>query len=202
MILIAVVGTKRSGKTKTIEALVRGLTSKGYRVATAKHVPEQDFTIDTQGKDTWRYAQAGAGIVVLAAPRELTTIRKRNAGYLTLEEIVQNCSGTSDMLILEGFKSLVEKNPAVLKIVTFRTAKEALDASRRFKPIMAFSGSLALPEKKGSPIVDVLSEPEKLVSIVERYVRKAKQRAAFIHECSSPGERRHLKIDTHESLVG
>ena len=56
---MVVVGSKKSGKTTTTENLTRELTKRGYNVAAIKHVSEQDFTIDTVGKDTWRFAKAG-----------------------------------------------------------------------------------------------------------------------------------------------
>ena len=62
--IIAVVGSKKSGKTTTIEALTRELVKRGFKVAAVKHVSEPDFTMDTKGKDTWRFAQAGARIVI------------------------------------------------------------------------------------------------------------------------------------------
>ena len=58
--VIGVVGRKDSGKTVIIESTVRALTRKGYRVATAKHVNQKGFSIDTEGKDTWRHSVAGA----------------------------------------------------------------------------------------------------------------------------------------------
>ncbi|MCJ7559854.1 molybdopterin-guanine dinucleotide biosynthesis protein B, partial [Candidatus Bathyarchaeota archaeon] len=64
---IAVVGSKKSGKTTTIENLVRELTKKGYKVAAIKHVSEPDFTIDTAGKDTWKFAKAGAKTIISVA---------------------------------------------------------------------------------------------------------------------------------------
>ncbi|MGB9134577.1 MAG: molybdopterin-guanine dinucleotide biosynthesis protein B [Candidatus Bathyarchaeia archaeon] len=174
MIIIAVVGSKKSGKTKTVEALVGGLTKRGYSVATAKHVSEQDFTIDTKGKDTWLHAQAGAKTIMLVAPRELTTIRKGDTGNLTLREIVQNCRDDTDMLILEGFRNLVEQEPTVPKIVAVKTKQEIADASTRFNPILAFTGPMASPPKPGKPVVDVLAEPEKIVAIVEKHLGRVK----------------------------
>jgi len=64
--VIGVVGGKKSGKTTTIEILTRGLTKRGYTVAVAKHISETNFTLDTEGKDTWRFVQAGAKTVVAA----------------------------------------------------------------------------------------------------------------------------------------
>jgi molybdopterin-guanine dinucleotide biosynthesis protein MobB len=169
MVVVAVVGSKKSGKTKTVEALVRGLTKRGYCVATAKHVPEQEFTVDTRGKDTWLHAQAGAKTIVVVAPKELTTIRKIDTRSFALREIVQTCENGIDVIVLEGFRSLVEREPAVLKIVAVKNVQEATDASKQFDPIIAFTGPVASSAKLGIPVVDVLTEPGKIVAIVEKH---------------------------------
>ncbi|MDH5448310.1 MAG: molybdopterin-guanine dinucleotide biosynthesis protein B [Candidatus Bathyarchaeota archaeon] len=172
MTVIAVIGRKNSGKTTTIEALVKGLTKRGCRVATIKHVSEPSFTMDVEGKDTWRHAQAGAQTVVVVAPGELGFIKKVDTTNLSLQEIIRNCQNDTDMVVLEGFRNLVEHEPTVLKIVAIKTFEEAVEASKRFKPIIAFTSSAVLTAKRLSiPVVDVLKEPEKLVEIVERKIR-------------------------------
>jgi len=171
MPIIAVVGSRRSGKTTAVEALVHGLSLKGYRVATAKHIPEADFTIDTQGKDTWRHAQAGAKTILSVAPNELTIIKKVDTTEYDLNALVQQCEKEADILILEGFRKLVAKNLTIPKIVTVKTVKEASETSQYFKPILAFAGS-AKVEIRGLkiPKIDVLKEPQKLVEIIDKKV--------------------------------
>lgn len=172
MIVIAVIGSKKSGKTTTIEVLVKGLTRRGHRVATIKHVSEPDFTIDVKGKDSWRHAQAGAKTIMIVAAKELTIIQKGDTTKLSLKEIVKNCQNSTDFVILEGFGGLVEQEPTVLKIVAVKTFYEAIEALKRFKLIIAFTGSAALAAKSlGVPVVDILEEPGKLVEAVEKKIR-------------------------------
>lgn len=178
MQVIAVVGSKGSGKTSTIEVLVKGLTIKGYRVATVKHIPEKNFTIDTEGKDTWRHAKAGANKVISIAPKEMAIIHKVETERLSLEEILQNCE-EADIVILEGFRSLVGANPEIYKIVTVENLQEALKAMKDFKSIIAFSGAAAnkLPKEKFNvPLVDALNESEKLVELVEDKIKKTRKK--------------------------
>jgi len=167
MKVIAVIGSKKSGKTMTIEALIRGLTEKGYTVATVKHVSEKGFTIDTPGKDTWRHAQAGAKTIIIVAPDELSMIRKGNTKKLDLQEILAYFSKDVDFVILEGFRSMVENKTNIPKIVAIKTLEEAVAASTRFKPTIAFTGKAAstVPHL-GIPVVNILKESEKLVEIV------------------------------------
>jgi molybdopterin-guanine dinucleotide biosynthesis protein B len=169
--VIAVVGSKRSGKTTTVVALVKELSSRGYRIATVKHISEQNFTMDTTGKDTWRYAQAGARTIIGTAPEEIATIEKISRS-LSLKEILRRCSG-HDIILLEGFKKLVSKKGNINKIVVVKSAEEALQAVKDFKPILAFTGPYST-ETLGveAPYVDVLKHPKRIADIVENNFRK------------------------------
>lgn len=131
MPIIAVIGSKKSGKTTTIETLVQRLTKEGHKIATAKHITETNFTIDTEGKDMRRHAKAGASTLVSVAPNELTTIKKLDTTKYDLSEIVRNVEDDADIIILEGFKKLVEKNPDIPKIVAAKTTSEVLEASKQ-----------------------------------------------------------------------
>jgi len=171
MPIIAIVGSRQSGKTTTLEVLVRGLTEKGYIVATAKHIHEADFTMDTRGKDTWRHAEAGAKIILSVAPNELTIIKKVDTTEYDLSDIAEQCEREADILILEGFRGLVAKNLSVPKVVTVKTLKEVSETQAYFKPILAFASSAEV-EVKGLkiPKIDVFKEPQKLIETVDRRV--------------------------------
>ena len=167
MAIIAVIGGKRSGKTTAVEALVKGLTKHGYKVATVKHVSEKDFTIDTEGKDTWRHAKAGANIIVTVASNEIAVIRKADTHNYRISDITKTFENEVDIIIFEGFRKLVEQDENILKIVAVKNAKEASEASKQFKPVLAFVGSFSTKDSDiATPYVDVLAAPEKLVRMV------------------------------------
>jgi len=181
MTVIAVVGSKSSGKTTTVEVLIRELTKRGYKVAVAKHIPEQDFTIDRKGKDTWRFAQSGAKTIVSVASGEIATIEKVDVSSFSLEEILQKCRG-NDLVFLEGFRKLVGKNRDIPKIVAAKSAKEALEASKFFVPILAFTGPYSTETLNlNVPHIDVLRNPEKIADMVEKIVRKRLWKADSQH---------------------
>lgn len=166
--VIAVVGSKSSGKTTTIEALTRELTARGYKIAVVKHIPEPDFTIDTKGKDTWRFAQSGAETIISVASSEIATIEKVKAKDFPLEEILRKCKGY-DIVFLEGFKNFVSGKKHIAKIVVVGSAKEASEATKNFEPILAFTGSYSTEKLNLKiPYVDVLKNPEKIADIVEK----------------------------------
>ena len=52
MKILAVVGTKNTGKTTLVTMLVQELVKRGHQVGTIKHT-HHDF--DLEGKDTWKH---------------------------------------------------------------------------------------------------------------------------------------------------
>jgi len=170
--VIAVVGSKSSGKTTTIEALTRELTKRGYKIAVVKHIPEPNFTIDKRGKDTWRFAQSGAQTIVSVASNELATIEKVSTKNFSLKEILQRCEG-HDIVFIEGFRKLVDRNRDIHKILAVKSVGEALEAVKTFKPILAFTGPYSTENLNLKiPYMDVLKNPERIADAVERVVRK------------------------------
>jgi len=170
--VIAVVGTKKSGKTTTIENLIRELTNRGYKVAAIKHVPEPDHTIDTPGKDTWRYAQAGAKTIVSAAASEIATIEKTPVETVKLEALIRKCKG-NDIVFIEGLKKKVAKRKGIPKIVVAKTMDEAVSALEAYKPILAFSGPYSTENLNFQiPYADAKENLEKLADIVENRLLK------------------------------
>jgi molybdopterin-guanine dinucleotide biosynthesis protein MobB len=170
-VIVAVVGSSGSGKTTAVEALIQGLTKKGYSVASAKRIPEPEFTIDTKGKDTWRHAKAGASTVLSVAPNELTTINKVDTTNYSLEQIIAEIPEEIDVIITEGFKTLVGPNASIPKLVTAKTANEISAALECYNNILAFVTSVPNGQVKTEiPVVDAMKEPEKLVELVNSKV--------------------------------
>jgi len=169
--VVAVVGSKSSGKTTTIEILTKALTKRGYKIAAVKHIPEPNFTIDTRGKDTWRFAKSGARTIVSVASNEIATIEKVNEKNFKLKEILKKCED-NDIVFLEGFRELVGKEKTIPKIVVVKSQEEAFKALKAFNPILAFTGPYSTEKLNLKvPYIDVLKNPEKIADIVERAVK-------------------------------
>jgi len=172
MPIIAVVGSRKSGKTTAVEALINGLTRKGYKVATVKHIPEPDFTMDTKEKDTWRHTKAGALVTMGVAPNELAIIKKADTTKYGLTEIIKHCEDEANIIILEGFRDLVAQNPLIPKVIAVKTMEEVKETSKYFEPIIAFVGAIpSKPKRLRIPYIDSLQKPEKLVEIVENKIK-------------------------------
>jgi molybdopterin-guanine dinucleotide biosynthesis protein MobB len=161
-----VIGRKHSGKTTAIEALVKGLIKHGYKIATIKHVSQKSFTMDTEGKDTWRHARAGAIITTTVAANEIATIRKGDTSKYEINDIVKPFENRVDIVIFEGFRKLV-KEEKIPKIVAVKNKEEAFEASEQFKPIIAFVGPFSTEKLDlKAPYIDVTKNPDKLTRLV------------------------------------
>jgi molybdopterin-guanine dinucleotide biosynthesis adapter protein len=107
------VGHSGSGKTTLIEKLLRELSGRGLRVATIKHAHHK-MVLDTPGKDSWRYKQAGAAISMLVTTNELQLVAdavdRRDPGQLA-----QRFLGEADLVLAEGFSHAAGAKIEVLR---------------------------------------------------------------------------------------
>jgi len=100
--VVSIVGKSGVGKTTVMEKLIAELKNRGYRVATLKH-NVHGFDIDLEGKDTWRYAQAGSDTVAISSSHKIAIIRKVGHDH-TLAELNRFIGTDFDIILAEGFK--------------------------------------------------------------------------------------------------
>ena len=97
--VVGIVGPSRAGKTTLIEGLVKHLTAAGYRVAVLKHT--WHTLTDTPGKDTERFARAGAVKTALVGPGGVLHYRQ---GEPSLGAVLGLLEDGVDIIIIEGYK--------------------------------------------------------------------------------------------------
>ena len=97
MKVIAVVGTKKTGKTTLVEALVRSLAKHG-KVGTVKNMV--DHPVDRG--DTRRHFDAGADVVIGMGEARLLVRRDRGDLESALAELERE---GMDYAVVEGFKN-------------------------------------------------------------------------------------------------
>lgn len=100
--VICIVGKSKSEKTRLMEELVKELKSRGLRVGALKHHKHGDFEMDKVGKDTWKYAKAGADTVAISSPVKLAVI-KNVKGEMELGEILDRYFADNDIVLADGF---------------------------------------------------------------------------------------------------
>lgn len=122
--ILSVVGESDSGKTTLILKLLPELKKKGYRVAVAKHCP-CGFDLDLEGKDSWKFAQAGGEGTFLSSAGSMAVIRPREE-ILNLKEKLQNYFKDFDIVLTEGYTD----EPGIDKVLLVKEkradAKEVL----------------------------------------------------------------------------
>lgn len=102
--VISIVGKQNTGKTTLIELIIPLLKRKGHRVGTIKYnIPS--FEIDYEGKDTYRYYQAGADVVSISSPKKLATIKRVNRRPPSIRDIVETHYRDVDIVLVEGYKN-------------------------------------------------------------------------------------------------
>lgn len=100
---LVIVGFSGSGKTELICRLLDWLARRGLRVAVLKHT-HHELASGDEGKDTWRFRQAGARLVALAAPGLLQISRGFPADP-PLSEALAALDSEADLILVEGYKA-------------------------------------------------------------------------------------------------
>lgn len=97
---VAFTGPSGSGKTTLVEKIAKVLI-KDREVAIIKHDPKDKAIFDKEGKDSYKFSQTGAEVVVASSTRT-TYFSKRNKD---LDELVRMFN-EFDILLVEGLKTL------------------------------------------------------------------------------------------------
>ena len=100
--IVAIIGKSGSGKTSLIQKLVPELRSRGYRVATIKHI-HHNVTLDQPDKDSWRHVQAGSEATAIRSHDRVVVIRPVTKPA-TVEQIAYYLGEGYDIVLAEGFK--------------------------------------------------------------------------------------------------
>lgn len=99
---VAFTGPSNSGKTTLIVKVANILIQeKGLEVAIIKNDPKDKARFDVEGKDSYKFSQTGAEVIV-TSPTRTTYFSKR---HNELEELI-NLFGDFDILLVEGLKNL------------------------------------------------------------------------------------------------
>lgn len=178
VLVVAAVGRSGSGKTVTLEYLVGKLSAEGYQIGTIKHVHHKGFTMDKEGTNTWRYAKAGAKIIIAISPEEVAIIKKIEMALEDLDQMTTLLKDEKlDIVFVEGFHSLIAKRPDVPKIITAKDEDgltQTLDGT--VEPILAVAGivakTLESPTYQNIPVIKVPEEGQQLVDLVKAQLRK------------------------------
>ena len=160
MKVFSVVGITESGKTTTIENIIKELKKRGYSVGSVKEIHFEQFAIDTEGSNTYRHKEAGSQLVTARGYYETDILFQEK---LSIEKILKFYD--HDFVVLEG---VTDAN--VPKIITAHNEKEVLE--RLDDMAFAISGKLSntLEEFETLPVINTMDNVERLVDLIEEKV--------------------------------
>lgn len=98
--VIAFAAYSGTGKTTLIEKIVINLKKRNLRVAVIKHDGHR-FEIDHEGKDSWRFAHAGADITIISSAEKMAYIEQRELSLQQQIDMVHDV----DLILVEGYKN-------------------------------------------------------------------------------------------------
>lgn len=102
--VVSIVAKSGTGKTTLLEKLIAELKARGYRVGAVKH-DAHSFSIDHEGKDSWRLTQAGADTTLITSPAKVAMVKmNRDDKEPELAETIERFCGDIDIVLTEGFK--------------------------------------------------------------------------------------------------
>lgn len=149
--MVTVMGWANSGKTAFLQGLIPALTRRGLKVAVVKH-DAHGVTVDHEGKDTWKLAQAGAETTAILGPEQWAVMSRSDCDLDALRRRLPPV----DLILGEGFKfsclpkievhrkaagyALITHDDSLLAAVT----DEALDTSAPQLALDDFEGCAAV----------------------------------------------------------
>ncbi len=153
--VICFVGTSKSGKTTTIERLLKIWNDRV--VGTVKFIHHEQMSLEPEGKDTRRHRDAGAAFTLALSPRETALLISRNfRDDLSILEQILLLSETlipkPDFIFSEGPRKPPKHVPVIL---TAKNENELLELMKGLShnPILAITGVIA--EKLSSKWNDI-----------------------------------------------
>lgn len=170
MLLVAISGKKKSGKTRLAEALATILSRK-TTVVYIKHIHHAGEPLDKEGSDTYRLTKAGAKAVAGVSPDAIFIRAKmdREDFDFTLGLLEAICS-ECDIAIVEGFHAMLSDRKDILRIYVAKNYEEALSiAETPPSPSFIYCESCSSEEVFG---IRIIKEAGKLAEIIEEMLSR------------------------------
>ena len=158
MKVISIYGYSGSGKTTTVECLIKELNRRSYSVGTVKEIHYEKFAIDTEGTNTYRHWKAGAELVSARGIYETDILFKRR---LPMPEVLNFY--TQDYVILEGVTDF--DVPKILCVESVEDIKKYMKTG-----VVALSGVISnkICRYDHLPVINAITDIERLTDLVEK----------------------------------
>jgi molybdopterin-guanine dinucleotide biosynthesis protein B len=100
--VICIVGKSKSMKLMIMQELILELKARRLRVGALKYHKHGDFEIDIEGKDTWKYAKAGADTVAISSSMKIAIIKKESCEP-DIDDIIEKYFADCNIVFADGF---------------------------------------------------------------------------------------------------
>lgn len=148
--IVTVTGWSNSGKTTFMTKVASIISGAGVRVGVIKHHGHAPGGVDQEGKDSWKYAQAGASPVVLSASSQYAIFVSTPEREATRDELIERIADDVDMVIVEGFRAAAEGAVEVSRVDNGRGLK--LSPDERIALITDNEEFAAAERAQGKPV--------------------------------------------------
>ena len=128
-----------TGKTTVMEQLISELIKLGYRVGAIKN-DAYGFQLDQPGKDSWRFAQAGAKAIAIISSEKYAVIQQTPARR-NLDEIGAMLQDV-DIILIEGYKW---GNKPKIEVIRGKTGEEIVSPLEDLVAVVTDATELELP---------------------------------------------------------
>jgi len=170
--VFSVCGVTQSGKTTTIERIIRELSARGYRVGSVKEIHNEQFAIDPDpSSNTRRHRLAGAGLVCARGLLETDFLFPEKLG---IEKILSLYENEYDWVVMEGVRES--------SIPMIAAAHGEEDLREKWSDMtFCISGRIAsqIKEYRGRPAIDALTNITELADLLESTVPDRPETVVF-----------------------
>lgn len=115
---VAIIGASDTGKTTLITSLIEEFRKRDLKCGVLKKA-SHEIELDAEGKDSWRFIQAGARAAAVMTDDRLFLVKKNTAADTLLETALDKFS-EMDLLLVEGGK----RESAFKKILRVQNADD------------------------------------------------------------------------------
>ena len=112
------VAYSNTGKTTYIESVIAELSSRGVRVAAVKHDGHR-LELDKEGKDSWRFAKAGAKMVAVSSEDCCAIMEYRHVDFWDIIGSIHDV----DVIIVEGWHAVAPNKIAIYRSTSGKPIK-------------------------------------------------------------------------------
>ncbi|NLO97716.1 MAG: molybdopterin-guanine dinucleotide biosynthesis protein B [Peptococcaceae bacterium] len=153
-----------TGKTTFLEKLIKEMVNRGYELGVVKS-DAHNFEIDVPGKDSWRFAQAGAKATAIIGPDKYALIQKTDQKS-DLEYVLPLIQDV-DIIFVEGYKAA---NRPKIEIVRREMGTEIVSDLENLVAVVTDVKELQVPV----PLLDINDCGEAADLIEDRFLSKKK----------------------------